>query len=322
MQAAPAPAVKVFQFNPYFQDIPAEPPQLRGFIFSHIHVIAKRHYPLDICTGNILKRGYMKRATLQKVLWAGVILLGIFFINACKKDVSKVPAKSSGLIEYTSGSKFIRLTYSPVGEINSITLSNDKYLVGGEVTYKISYTEGKKLEELSGSNGIRIKPVYKSDRLVKADVYMNNELTYETVFQYAGNTLRNTIIKLVEKNVLTPVMKLESYYDAAGNPTTIDTYLANPVTEHMQLTGFVFREFDHHVNPFSGISDVMMVLLQPVSANNVIREKNFNTDKKVQEMTETDYTYDTRKLPVRATVKESLQGKDPMIRLAQFSYHQ
>lgn len=246
--------------------------------------------------------------------------MGIFFINACEKVAFRGPGESSNLAEYVTGNRFIKLTYSPAGDVNTITLSRDEYAVGGEATYVIRYGERMRISELAGDNGVRIKPRYKDRKLSHALVFINNELAYEVSYDYIGEKLANMVLKMADNNRMTTIMKIATYYDEEENPATVDTLITNPVTGQMHSRGFVIREFDDQINPLSEISDLMLLLMQPVSANNVTRENYYNSKIEEQRAIETNYTYNASQLPVSATFTESSPDKGKVYRQVKFSY--
>lgn len=262
----------------------------------------------------------MNAATFKRVTLAGFILLAVFSINSCKKNPVPLPVGQLKLAEYVSGQDYIRLSYNGTGEISRVTLSSDEYSIGEEVTYNVSYSQDKRIKELAGNNGIRITLTYEGSKLVKSAAFIGNEPAYETDYEYVDNSLRSTTIKLVDNNGVTPIIKLLTYFDETGNPTTIDTYLVNPLTGQLQPAGFVIKKYDNKPNPFAGCKELMMVLLQPISSNNVTREDYFDTDVHPQETIETEYIYNNNNLPVKATVKETSPGKEPAVEIAIYSY--
>ncbi len=264
----------------------------------------------------------MTTATLKKAKRTGIILMAAFVLISCKKNPEPQPETGGPLklTEYVSGSDFVRITYNNSGEIRTISLSNDEYSSGGAVTYDVSLLPGKKINELNGNNGIRIKPVYDGNNIVKSIAYMGNNKAYETTYEYADGHLRSTVISLVENNVATPIIKLLSYYDGAGNPTTIDTYLTNPFTGEMINAGFVINSYDNKINPFAEYKDLMLVLLLPVSQNNVTMESYFDTDITPQEVIETEYSYNSKGFPVTAVISQTSPGKEPAKRMAKYTY--
>jgi hypothetical protein len=267
------------------------------------------------------KTGYMKLATFKKFTQAGIILIAAIFIHSCKKNPVSEPQTGGPLklASFMSGNEYVRFMYNVAGQVSKVTLSSDEYSVEEEVTYNVSYLQGNKINELTGDNGVKIKLTYEGSALVKSEAFAGNNRAYETVYEYVDGDLRSTIIKLVDNNVVTPIIKLITYYEA-GNPTTIDTYLVNPVTGQMQPAGFVIRKYDNKPNPFAGSKDLMMVLLHPVSSNNVIREDYFDTDINPQQTIETEYIYNTSQLPVKATKKETSPGKEPVVETGVYSY--
>jgi hypothetical protein len=267
------------------------------------------------------KTGYMNMATFKKFTQAGIILFAAIFIHSCKKNPVSEPQTGGPLklASFISGNEYVRFVYNVAGEVSKVTLSSDEYSVGEEVTYNISYLQGNKINELTGDNGVRIRLTYEGSTLVKSEAFTGNNRAYETVYEYVDGDLRSTIIKLVDNNAGTPIIKLLTYYEA-GNPTTIDTYLFNPVTGRMQPAGFVILKYDNKPNPFAGNKDLMMVLLQSVSSNNVIREDYFDNDIYPQQTIETEYIYNSSQLPVKATKKQTSPGKEPFVETAIYSY--
>jgi hypothetical protein len=264
----------------------------------------------------------MKKVEFSKQLLTGLMLVELISILSCSKDPEFPPAsgKAVKLVEYISGGDYVKLAYNGEGDVSKITLSQDEYSSAGEVTYQVSYLPGKKINELNGNNGVRIKLTYAGNSLVKSEAYVGNERAYETVYEYVDNNLRSTIIKLVEDNGVRPVLKLFTFCDNAGNPTTIDTYLIDQVTGEIRHNGFVIKKYDNKINPFAGNKDLMQVLLKPVSANNVVGEDYFDTDINLRHSAETEYTYNQEQMPVQARIKKTSTGKDPVVEIAQYSY--
>jgi hypothetical protein len=176
------------------------------------------------------------------------------------------------------------------------------------------------LNELNGSNGTKIKVTYTGDLITKAEM-LNGTVKYaETVYEYNGTNLKSSTISIVDHSGSIPYFKSEFTFNNAGNVTRSDVLMYDPLLDRLEPTGYVLNQYDTKKNPFVVLSDVNLIFWQIASKNNVVKQEYFNKNGAADEVVETTYTYSVLDFPVRATVKETQPGQQPVTSTVTFKY--
>lgn len=254
----------------------------------------------------------------------GAMITAIAF-SSCKKEGSipaPIPPKPLQLTEYTIGSDVYKFAYDANGGLKTVTLGNDPLTGDDDVTYTLKYLANKKIEELTGSNGARIKLSYTNNLLTMAETFVGTEKIGVSNYAYTGTVLKTAEISFVHNNTAVPFYKADFVVNAAGNITRTNAYVYNPLTNAMEAGGHINLQYDSKVNPFVALGDIMLIFWQGATKNNVTKEEHFSSNGQAEEMLETTYIYNERGYPTRGTVTETQPGQQPATSILTFTYKQ
>ncbi|HEX4957431.1 MAG TPA: hypothetical protein VFV46_04585 [Lacibacter sp.] len=260
-------------------------------------------------------------ANLIKNATIAVLVSAVTF-TACKKPVSETPLPQEPVLlkEFSDGTDITNITYNPDSTVKTIRLANDPVSLDDNVTYTASYNPGKKLKELNGSNGTKIKVTYTGNLLTKAEMF-NGTIKYaETIYEYNGTTLKSSTISIVDNAGSMPYFKSEFTFNTAGNVTRSDVLMYDPLLDRLEPTGYVLNQYDTKKNPFIVLGDVNLIFWQVASKNNPVKQEYFDKNGVAEEVVETTYTYGALDYPVRASMKETQPGQQPVISIVTFKY--
>lgn len=239
------------------------------------------------------------------------VLILIMGITACKKDKNNPaiedPEPIARLREINNGDDFIRFTYYPDGRAKTVTttLMADP---GASVQYNITYKEDKKIEELQGSDGMRIVPVYDEELLVRAHFYAGAERVGYTNYSVLDNTTKDITYYSKSNDDFIPLVSIRYKCDAAGNPVENIMMGATEIPNHMERQGHITYQYDNKPNPLYPHRDLLALFFQPVSKNNTVRENHFDKNTIPENLYKYTYTYKLNNQPQKAIVKIGLDG--------------
>ena len=259
---------------------------------------------------------------LIKQTFCGAMISLVIF-SSCSKPVNDVPAppaKPLQLIEFSDGDDVTRFAYNADGSFKSIQLKNDPVSTDENVTYTAKYAANKKIEELNGSNGTKLKLTYTNNLLSKMEAFAGTQKFAETIYEYNGAVMKSSTISLVDNNQSIPFFKGDFTFNTLGNITRSNAFMYNPLTDKLESTGYVVNQFDNKVNPFSSLSDVITIFWQVTTKNNITKQEYFDKDGKAEEVVETTYTYNAQGYPTRATMKETEPGQQPTTAIITYKY--
>lgn len=262
-----------------------------------------------------------KSNLIKQTLFASLILLLAF--SSCNKPVNDVPAspvKPLQLTEFSDGADVTSFTYNTDGSLKTIVLSNDPVTFDDNVTYTVKYLANKKIDELNGSNGAKIKISYTNGLLSKAEVFIGSIKISQTDYAYTGTVLKSSAISLIDNNTAVPFFKGEFTFNNAGNITRTNAFVYNPLTDRLEASGYVNKQYDNKINPFVALGDVVLVLWQVAPKNNVTKMDYFDATGKAEEVVETTYSYNAQGYPVSATMKETQPGQQPTTSTITYKY--
>lgn len=254
----------------------------------------------------------------KQTIFAAFISLLSF--SACKKSDTTPPPKPLQLSEFNDGTDATRFDYNADGSLKTILFSKDPITMDNNVTYTVKYLANKKIDELNGSNGSKIKLGYLNGLLSKAEAFDGAVKVSQTDYMYTGTVLRSSIISIVDNNTAVPFFKGEFVFNNAGNITRTNSFVYNPFTNQLEAGGYVNNQYDTKVNPFASLGDVVLVFWQVAPKNNVTKSEHFNANNTAAEVVETTYTYNAQGYPTRATVRETQPGQQPTTAVMTFSY--
>jgi hypothetical protein len=271
---------------------------------------------------NKLKTMFTKSALTQTIVVA--MLSTVSFISCSKEDSVQVPTqpKPMQLIEFSGGGDMYKFAYNSDASLKTITLGHDPLTGDENVTYTVAYLPNKKVDELTGSNGSRIKLAYANHLLSKAETFLGTEKIAVSDYTYTGETLKGTEINLIDNNIPYPFFKADFVFNAAGNITRTNAFVYNPFTNAMEAGGYVNKQYDNKANPFASLGDIALIFWQVAPKNNITKEEYFSKDGLAEEVIETTYSYNTQGYPVRATIKENAPGQPPVTATLSYTYRQ
>jgi hypothetical protein len=262
-----------------------------------------------------------KTNLIKQTLFAVFISLVAF--SSCKKEKSDEPATPSKplqLTEFSDGADVTRFAYNADGSLKTVVLSNDPVTFDNNVTYTVKYLTNKKIDELNASNGAKIKMSYTNGFLSKAEVFAGTDKISQTDYAYTGTVLKSSTISLVDNNTPLPFFKGEFVFNNAGNITKTNAFIYNPLTNKLEASGYVNKQYDNKINPFIALGDVVLVFWQVAPKNNVTKMEYFDAKGKAEEVVETAYTYNAQGFPVKATMKETQPGQQPTTATVTYKY--
>jgi hypothetical protein len=262
----------------------------------------------------------MKR-TLSFLILFSSLLTGIV---SCKKEHNNgqdTPAPAASIIqEYKNGDEFVRFEYNPDGSVKKATVSSELNTNGNIVDYNISYNAAKKISAIQTSAGEQIVPVYENGKLIRSDIFEGTERTGYTTYSFENDLLKRTTLYWGSGTDFEPFFELLFEHDNAGNTIKTIAMIATEQIGHLERLGHVETKYDSKTNPLYAQKELMTLLLQSASKNNVIQEDQFDANLLLEDRYIYTYTYKANGLPNHGEVKIGLPGQPPTISAVDFIY--
>ncbi len=250
----------------------------------------------------------------MKHLFTSVILFTAMLASlpSCKKDKDDSPHQDnpygSRIQEYENGDDFIRFEYNAEGIVQKTTVKTDLNTGGDLVDFNITYNANKKIDALTAADGRKIEAVYENNVLKRADIFQGVQKIAYTNYVFENNFLKTATIYAVQGNTSDPFLEFRFTYNAAGNATETIVLMAGGTPGQLLRSGHVIGEYDNKTNPLFEHRDLLALLLQPVSKNNITLENHFDENQQLEDRYTYTYTYKANGLPERAVVKNGLPG--------------
>lgn len=262
-----------------------------------------------------------KLAAIKPLFYSVCLILGFgIFGTSCKKDkTDPVQTPTVRVKEYKNGDEYMKFAYNPDGSIKSMMLKNELNTEGDEVVFNVVYKADKKIDYISSSAGEKVVATYQNNQIVKADYFMEATQTGTTEFHYNNGNLDRATIYTAGEAGFEAILEFDLTYNAAGNCTqsVAKVDLGNGQLEAASTSTF---QHDQKTNPLYQYKEILWLLWQPVSKNNVIEEKQFDEEQQLTDQYLYTYTYNGNGLPTLATVKEGLPGETPVNSEVAFIY--
>jgi hypothetical protein len=260
----------------------------------------------------------------RKALSILVLSSSILFLASCQKDHDNndhrpVPAITA-ISEFKNGDEFIRFEYNTDGTVKKATVSNALSTNGNIVDYNITYSEAKKIAAAETSAGERIVPVYESDMMTRADVFEGNERTGYINYRYENNVLTRATLYWGQGTDYEPFFELAFTQNDKGNITETIAMAANGQPGQLIRMGHIAYTHDTGTNPLYEHKDLLALLFQSVSKNNIIQEDHFDSNLVLEDGYVYTYSYRLNGLPDHATIKQGLPGQQPVSSQLEFKY--
>ena len=241
----------------------------------------------------------------------GLLLAALLYFTSCKKDKGEdTPAGSLQKLEKISfGDEFLSFVYNPNGTLKQAVVKDDLASDGAAVTYNILYDAQKRMSEVNTSEGEKLIPVYVNNKLEKVEVKDNtNTVIGRTDYVYNGNQVTGTTVRTSLFGPLADLMKFDFTYNATGNLTRTNLFIANPVTQLLDPAGHVEYEHDNKENPLTPVSEFLKLVWFIQSKNNITKEIHKDENLVLEETIKYIYTYNARNFPQTGTAKTTVPG--------------
>ncbi|MFY7900923.1 MAG: hypothetical protein ACOVNY_12115 [Chitinophagaceae bacterium] len=256
----------------------------------------------------------MKNKIVQPFL--GLLAFFTFSILAtsCSKEASTggtgvvVTAK---VAEFKNGDEFIKFSYNTDGSVQKVTLKSDLNTNGSTVEYNVLYNASKKMSELSSVSGEKIVPVYSNNNVLeKADIFTGSVKIGTILYEYQNNLLSKATITTKTGALFIPILEFRFQYSGDGNVTKISSFVPDFFNNNQMVSsGYVEFTYDNKPNPLHSQKEVLSLLLQPSSKNNVATERHYDENGTLEDVVTYTYTYNTSGLPTSAVVKSGLPNQ-------------
>lgn len=250
-----------------------------------------------------------------------ILVAALTGLTSCKKEKTTDPPVDSKatLTKIVNGEDFIQLGYNPGGTVSSITttlLSDDEEAV----TYSVQYSEDKKIKELNGEDGMRITPVYDEGVLIRTHFHKNGVHIAYAAYQVNGGIAKEVTLYGRDENDFSPALSYRLEYNAKGNVRESVLMIPGEIPGQLVREGHIAYEFDEKENPLYQHKELMLLFMQAVSRNNVLKEEYFDKNFTVEDRYRYAYTYKTNGLPEKAVIKVGLNDTNATEKEVLYSY--
>lgn len=261
----------------------------------------------------------MKFNFKSAALLFGLIVSTTFFVSSCKKPTSEPPGQSTILKSVVSPDDQITFTYNPNGSIKTAAVKNSFATSGDLITYQLSYNAAGKISEITSNEDVRIVPIYTNGVLAEAsfETITGIEL-FVTTYEYQNGNLVTAEIETAAGQAWT---KFIFQYNAAGNVTKTETFLANPLQgNQLQFAGSITYTYDAKINPLHPAKELMHLLWIPSSRNNALTEIHKDSNNELEETVNYTYQYNKNNTPKSAVMQSTVVGEQPVNTNLTFTY--
>jgi hypothetical protein len=163
-------------------------------------------------------------------------------------------------------------------------------------------------------------PVYENGNLLRADVFEGNERTGYNNYYFQNGLLKRVTLYWGSGTDFLPYFEFDFKHDNAGNTIEAAAFIATGEPGHLERMGHVEYQFDAKINPLHEQKELLALLYQSSSKNNIIKEDHFDSDLVLEDQFNYTYTYKSNGLPQSAEVKNGLPGQPPVISKVEYSY--
>lgn len=266
----------------------------------------------------------------MKFPFMGLGLISLFFLTACSKDPSvELPVNGKHLLlaEFKSDNEITRFEYNADSSVNKLFFTKDPISSDQNVTYTVKYLANKKIDELVGSNGTKIKISYHNiiygwNGIAKSEVFTGNILFSTSEYTYTDNRVSTAVVSLNFPNSSSriPTYKFDFTNNSSKNVSKVKLFYYNQINSQYVEESVVDFQFDDKKNPFAVAGDLMMIFWEYANKNNIIRQENRDMGGDLLELIETNYTYNSFGYPTKGTVKVTEPSMQPTTSQLVFTY--
>ena len=254
----------------------------------------------------------------------GLGLIILFFISSCANDPSvELPVNRKLLLtEFKSDNEITRFEYNSDSSLSKLFFNEDPISSDQNVTYTVKYLSNKKLDELIGSNGTKIKLSYGANGISKSEVFSGSTTISSSDYIYSGNKISSVVVSLHTLNSSqgVPTYKFDFLYSSTNNVNKMNFFYYNRVTGQFIEESKVDFQLDDKKNPFAAAGDLMLIFWEYNNRNNITRQENKDMGGDMLELIETNYTYNSLGYPTKATMKITEPGMQPTTTQLSYTY--
>ena len=231
-----------------------------------------------------------------------------------------VPVPPTNLVEFKNGEEFIRFEYDVAGKIKKAIVSNKLISTGEPTIYEVIFHPDGNLAGLFANNGERIEPEYENDVLIRSHYYFDNIRQAYTNFHFENGQLKIATFYNTLNGKFEPFFEFRYEFNAAGNVTQRVTMMTDGVPGRMVRAGMDRYDYDEKASPLYAQKELLAILWQAASKNNVKFEREYNAAGTIQKETFLNYSYNAAGQPLTAAVKVQVPGKPEENKQVTFSY--
>ena len=260
----------------------------------------------------------MKFNFKSAALLLGLIVSTTFIFSSCKKTNDE-PEQSTRIKTVVSPDNEVTVTYNPNGTITTAAVKNSFSTSGDLITYQLSYNAAGKISEITSDEDVRIVPIYSNGVLAEASFETINGIElFVTTYEYQNGNLVTAEIETAAGQAWTKFM---FQYNAAGNVTKTETFLANPLQgNQLEFAGSISYTYDAKINPIHPAKELMYLLWIPSSPNNVLTEIHKDENNELEETVNYTYQYNNNNTPKSAVMQSTVVGEQPVNTNLTFTY--
>lgn len=238
--------------------------------------------------------------------------LAIASLASCKKDSNNPgpgdpQTPETELIQFTNGDEYVKFNYGTDNNISTVILKNEIMTDDEETTYNVEYANGKIASLTSPMH--KLVPVYENGALKRTDMFENDEKVSFTSYDYENNKLKNVTLYYNNDGTYHPMFGYVLNYANSENPSEVIAMMAGNQPNLLVRAGSVNMQFDSRVNPLYKHKDLLLMLWQVSSKNNVTAEDHFDEALTLEDKYVYTYDYFNNGLPKSAKVKKGLPGQ-------------
>lgn len=248
-----------------------------------------------------------------------------FSTLSCFKDPSvELPKKPPTLFlsEFKSDDEVTRFEYNSDSSLKMIFFAEDPVTNDQNVTYTIKYLNNKKVDELVGSNGTRVKLTYNNLGISKSEIFDGVDIVSRSKYTYIGDNVSSTTVENFRFviGMIPAKWKVDFTNNSLGNTSGMKFYSFNVLNQGFDEELNASFQFDDKINPFASVGDLMLIFWQYANKSNITRQETREPNGVITELIESTYSYNSYGYPTKAIMKITEKGMPPISKHILFTY--